>query len=117
MTSHNEDHAITVTPTKGRVQVRFGGQVIAETVRALSVQDGSNPPVQYILREDTRIALLERTTLKTGCVHKGEASYFSIRAGDKFVENAVWSYETPPAEFSEIAGRLAFYMVDSIDVE
>jgi len=117
MTARNEAHAITVTPTKGRVQVKFGGQVIATTVRALGVQDGSNPPVQYILREDTQMALLERTTLKTGCAYKGEASYFSIRAGGKFVENAVWSYEMPPAEFSEIAGRLAFYMVDSIDVE
>ena len=117
MTALNKAHAITVTPTKGRVQVKFGGQVIADSVRALSVQDGNNPPVQYILREDTRMDLLERTMLKTECVHKGEASYYSIRAGGRFVENAVWSYETPPAEFSEIAGRLAFYMVDSIDVD
>jgi uncharacterized protein (DUF427 family) len=117
MTTPNKSHAITVTPTRGRVQVRFGGEVIADTARALSVQDGTNPPVQYILRDDTRMELLERTTLKTDCVHKGEASYYSIRAGGRTVENAAWSYETPPAEFSEIAGRLAFYMVDSIDVE
>ncbi|MGH6894310.1 MAG: DUF427 domain-containing protein [Dongiaceae bacterium] len=115
----NADHPITVTPTKGRVQVKLGGRVIADTTRAMTLREASYPPVQYIPREDTQMALLEPTTHKTHCPYKGDASYFSLKAGDKSGENAVWSYETPFSAVAEIAGHLAFYAnrVDSIDVQ
>lgn len=113
------DHPITITPTSGRVQVKLGGRVIADTTRALTLQEASYPPVQYIPRADTQMAMLEPTTHKTHCPHKGEASYFSLKAGDKSAENAVWSYETPFPAVAEIAGHLAFYpnRVDSIEVQ
>src|SRR5690606_39262907 len=48
------------------------------------------------------------------CPYKGDASYWSIAAGDRMIENAVWSYEHPlPA--AELVGKyLAFYW-DKID--
>src|SRR5262245_57042293 len=52
------DHPITITPTKGRVQVKFGGRVIADTTRAMTLQEANYPPVQYIPREDTQMASL-----------------------------------------------------------
>ena len=39
----------------------------------------------------------------------GDASYFTIEAGDSKFENAVWSYETPFPAMTEITGYLAFY--------
>ena len=92
------DHPITVTPTKGRVQVKFGGQVIADSTRA--------------------VAFFEATTHKTHCPYKGDASYFSLKAGDKSAQNAVWSYVDPYPAVAGITGHLAFYpdRVDSIDV-
>jgi uncharacterized protein (DUF427 family) len=113
------DHPITVTPTKGRVQVKFGGQVIADSTRAVTLQEATYPPVQYIPREDTQMAFLQSTEHKTHCPYKGEASYFSLQAGDKGAENAVWSYVEPYPAVKEIAGHLAFYpdRVDSIEVE
>lgn len=112
------DHPITITPTTGRVQVKLAGRVIADTTRALTLQEASYPPVQYIPRADTQMAMLESTTHKTHCPYKGDASYFSLKAGDKSAENAVWSYETPFPAVAEIAGHLAFYpnRVDSIEV-
>jgi uncharacterized protein (DUF427 family) len=112
------DHPITVTPTKGRVQVKFGGQVIADSTRAVTLQEASYPPVQYIPREDTQMAFLQSTAHKTHCPYKGEASYFSLKAGDKSAENAVWSYVEPYPAVGQIAGHLAFYpdRVDSIEV-
>lgn len=112
------DHPITITPTKGRVQVRFGGRVIADSTRAVTLQEASYPPVQYIPREDTEMGSLQATQHKTHCPYKGDASYFSVKAGDKSTENAVWSYVEPYPAVSEIAGHLAFYpdRMDSIEV-
>jgi uncharacterized protein (DUF427 family) len=112
------DHPITVTPTKGRVQVKYGGQVIADSTRAVTLQEASYPPVQYIPREDAKMAFFEATTRTTHCPYKGDASYFSLKAGDKRADNAVWSYVEPYPSVAGIAGHLAFYpdRVDSIDV-
>jgi uncharacterized protein (DUF427 family) len=112
------DHPITITPTKGRVQVKFGGRVIADSTRAVTLQEASYPPVQYIPREDTEMGSLQATQHKTHCPYKGDASYFSVKAGNKSAENAVWSYVEPYPTVSEIAGHLAFYpdRMDSIEV-
>jgi uncharacterized protein (DUF427 family) len=118
MKQPSADHPITVTPTKGRVLVKFGGEVIADSTRALTLQESSYPPVQYIPREDTQMTFFESSAHKTHCPYKGDASYFSLKAGDKRAENAVWSYVEPYSAVEGIAGHLAFYpdRVDSIEV-
>ncbi|MCO6416676.1 DUF427 domain-containing protein [Siccirubricoccus sp. KC 17139] len=103
------DHPIAITPHTGRVVVRFGGEVIAETSRALSLKEASYPPVFYIPREDARMDLLSRTDHATYCPYKGECSYFSIRAGGQQAENAVWTYESAYPAVAEINTHLAFY--------
>ena len=112
------DHPITITPSRERVRVRFNGQVVADSKRALVLQEAAYKPVLYIPREDAQMALLSRTTNSTHCPYKGDASYYTIRAGDKTSENAIWSYETPFPAMKEIEGHLAFYpnRVDAIDV-
>src|ERR1051326_6047948 len=68
------EHPITVTPTKGRVVIRAGGCVIADTRNALTLQEASYPAVQYIPREDVDMAQLTRSTHTTYCPYKGDAS-------------------------------------------
>jgi uncharacterized protein (DUF427 family) len=111
------DHPITITPNPKRLRVTFAGQVVAETARALTLQEASYPPVQYIPREDADAALLKRTERSTHCPYKGDASYYSIEAGGRRAENAIWSYEAPFPAMAEIAGHLAFYpdRVDRIE--
>ena len=112
------DHPITITPNPNRVRVRLGGQVVAETRRALTLREASYPPVQYIPREDAAMALLRPTERRTHCPYKGDASYFSIETPEgRRSENAVWSYPTPYPAMAAIAGHLAFYpdRVDAIE--
>ena len=113
------DHPISITPTPGKVRVLLGGQVVAETTRAVTLQEASYPPVQYIPRADADMALLERTPRSTHCPYKGDASYYSIAAGGKRAENAVWSYEAPFPAMAGIEGYLAFYpdRVDAIEID
>jgi uncharacterized protein (DUF427 family) len=111
------DHPITITPSTKRVRVTFGGQVIADTTKALSLKEASYPAVLYIPRADAKMDLLKKTDHATHCPYKGDASYFSIQAGGKAAENAVWSYERPFPAMAEIKDHLAFYpnRVDNID--
>lgn len=112
------DHPIAVTPSLDRVAVKLAGETVAETTRALTLKEASYPAVEYIPRSDAKMAMLIPTTHRTHCPYKGDASYFSIKVGDRLVENAVWSYEHPYPAVKEIAGHLAFYpsKVDAIEV-
>ncbi|CAJ97273.1 DUF427 domain-containing protein [Cupriavidus necator] len=112
------DHPITITPTAGRVVVRVAGIAIADSDAALTLQEATYPPVQYIPREHVDLAQLERTAHTTYCPYKGDCSYFSIPAGGERARNAVWSYETPYPAVAAIASHLAFYpdRVDSIEI-
>lgn len=103
------DHPITIAPTLGRVTVTFAGRVVAETLEALTLREASYPPVQYIPRKDVDPALLRASTHKSWCPYKGEASYFSLSVDGKDSENAIWTYEAPPAPVAAIKDYIAFY--------
>jgi len=110
------DHPITITPNPTRVRVTADGKVIAETVRALVLQEASYPPVQYIPRADADMTLLSATARQTHCPYKGDAGYFTIHADSGALDNAVWTYEAPYDAVKAIAGHLAFYP-DRVKIE
>ena len=112
----NADHPITITPNPERIVVTVGGRVIADTRAALTLQEASYPPVQYIPRGHVDMALLARTDHATYCPYKGDCAYYSIPAGGERATNAVWTYEHPYPAVADIAGYLAFYpdRVDAI---
>ena len=103
------DHPITITQNPRRVRVTAGDIVIAESAKALTLKEAKYPAVQYVPREDANMALLERTERTTHCPYKGDASYYSIKADGKTLDNAIWTYETPFPAMTEISGHLAFY--------
>ena len=111
------DHPITIARNGKRVRVTFGGKVIADTTRALSLKEASYPVVNYIPRADADMSALARTDHHTHCPYKGEASYFSIAVDGRRADNAVWSYEQPFPAMAEIKDCLAFYpdRVDKIE--
>lgn len=106
---------ITTQPAGLRVQVRLKGEVIADTRDAVALKEGDYPVVYYIPRKDVKMERLVRTSHKTHCPFKGDASYYSVANGP---QNAVWTYETPFDEMLAIGNLLAFYpdKVDSIAV-
>ncbi|OPY93969.1 hypothetical protein A5906_16780 [Bradyrhizobium sacchari] len=110
------DHPITITPNPRRVRVTAGDVVIAETSKALTLKEAKYPAVQYVPREDANMALLERTDRVTHCPYKGDASYYSVKADGKTLDNAIWTYETPFPAMTEISGHLAFYP-DKVKIE
>jgi uncharacterized protein (DUF427 family) len=107
--------SIVTRPAGARVRVTFHGEMIADTRDAVALEEGSYPVVYYIPRKDVRMDLLERTSHRTHCPYKGDASYYSIQDGPA---NAVWSYEQPKEDMLAIKDLLAFYpdKVDAIAV-
>ncbi|HEX9192920.1 MAG TPA: DUF427 domain-containing protein [Burkholderiales bacterium] len=107
------DHRLTTKPAGVRVQVKFKGELIADTRDAVEMKEGDYPAVYYIPRKDVKMDRLVRSGHQTYCPFKGTASYYSLK---NHAENAVWTYEKPYDEMSVIKERLAFYpdKVDSI---
>ena len=110
------DHPITITQNPRRVRVTAGDIVIAETTKALTLKEAKYPAVQYVPREDANMALLERTDRVTHCPYKGDASYYTLKADGKTLDNAIWTYEAPFPAMTEISGHLAFYP-DKVKIE
>lgn len=109
------DHPISIVPAVRSWRVRFNGTVIADSARALVLQESSYPPVIYFPREDVSADVLSRTERTTHCPYKGDAAYFSLTSDGQVAPNVIWSYETPFPAMQAIAGHLAFY-ADRVDV-
>lgn len=99
-----------------RVVVKAGGEILADSRDAVALKEGSYPVVYYFPRKDVKMERLARTSHRTHCPFKGDASYFSLVGGP---ENAVWTYEQPFDDMLALKDRLAFYpeRVDSIRPE
>lgn len=106
------DYRLAVSPAGQRVRVSFRGELIADTQNALAMKEGDYPVVYYFPRKDVRMERLERSSHRTHCPFKGDASYFSLKDGPRDV---VWSYEQPFDEMAAIAEYLAFYP-DKVDL-
>ena len=100
------EHRVEIRPAGVRVRVTFNGEVIADSRDAIMLEESKYPPVYYLPRKDVKMDRLVRSSHRTHCPFKGDASYFSLMNGP---ENAVWSYEQPYDEMSVIKDRFAFY--------
>lgn len=103
-------HPITIEPTRGRVVVRVGDQVVADSRQALTLRESTYAAVQYIPMADVDQAMLRPTTTSTYCPFKGDASYYSVQTPDgSTADDVIWTYEQPYEAVAEIAGHAAFY--------
>jgi uncharacterized protein (DUF427 family) len=96
-------------PCPKRVRCIFAGETIADSTRVMRMHETKHLPVYYFPAGDVDMERLQPTAHQTFCPFKGEASYWSVQAGDRVAENAVWSYRTPFDEAAEIKDYLAFY--------
>jgi uncharacterized protein (DUF427 family) len=103
------EHAITIEPYRGRVQVHAGKTLIADSANAVVVRETNHSPVFYIPMDDIRRDLLRHSPHTTRCPFKGTASYWNVVVGDHEIDNALWAYETPYDEMLELAGLASFY--------
>jgi uncharacterized protein (DUF427 family) len=99
---------VDVAPSSRHVRVELDGYLLAETTRPTVLFETTLPPRFYLPREDV-VAELLPTSTHSICPYKGVASWWSVRAGDRVVEDLVWSYPDPIPENPRIAGLMCFY--------
>jgi uncharacterized protein (DUF427 family) len=97
-----------------RVRAVIGDVAVADSTRVLLLLEKGHLPVYYFPAEDVRTDLMEPTHKHTHCPYKGEASYWTVKAGDREVANAVWGYLESLPERTDIKGYMAFYW-DRVD--
>jgi uncharacterized protein (DUF427 family) len=105
----SSDHPVWTEPYPRRVRAYLDGVDVVDSTRALLLLEARHLPVYYFPAQDVRTDLLEPTATATHCPHKGDASYWSVRVGDRVARDAVWSYQDPLPDRSDIKGYLAFY--------
>jgi uncharacterized protein (DUF427 family) len=92
-----------------RIRALFAGETVVDSRHAKLLHEHGHLPIYYFPEAEVRADLLEPTERSTRCPYKGEASYWSVRVGDRVAENAVWSYPDPIESARPLAGYLAFY--------
>jgi uncharacterized protein (DUF427 family) len=107
-------HRVWTEPNGRRVRVFMGGQAVADSTRTIYLFETGHLPVYYFPRSDVRFDLLEPTDHHTHCPYKGDASYYSVTAGGRRADNAVWAYPQPLPSLPQLAEYVAFYW-DSAD--
>lgn len=105
----NPGKIITVEPYRGTVVVRAGDAIVASSTKAKLLSESPYPPVFYIPFEDIDFDRLLKTELSTHCPYKGDASYWSVLPAGETGKDAMWAYERPFDEMTEIRNHGAFY--------
>ena len=106
--------ALYLEQTPKRVRAIIGGETVADSRRAMLLQESGLQPVYYFPPEDVRSELLESTDKHTHCPKKGDASYYTIRVGEREVKNGAWYYPEPLEGAPPIEDLIAFYW-DKVD--
>jgi uncharacterized protein (DUF427 family) len=106
--------ALYLEPTPKRIRAIIAGETVADSRRAMLLQESGLQPIYYFPPDDVRTELLEPSDKHTHCPKKGEASYYTIRAGDHVVKDGAWYYPEPLDDAPPIKDLIAFYW-DRVD--
>jgi uncharacterized protein (DUF427 family) len=101
--------ALYLEPSPKRIRVEVGGEIIADSLRAMLLQESGHQPIYYFPPEDVRADVIEPSDRHTHCPKKGDASYYTIRVGDHVVESGAWYYPQPIEGAPPIKDLIAFY--------
>lgn len=102
-------HRVDVLNSSRHVQVAVDGVTVADSHRPRLLFETSLPVRYYLPKLDVRQELLIPTDTRTRCPYKGEAVYWSVRAGDRVAEDIAWGYPAPIPEAPKLENLVAFF--------
>ena len=99
-----------VVPCERRVRIELGGEVVADSTRALRVLETSHPPTVYVPPADVRPDLLVPSDAKpTICEFKGVARYLDAVVDGRRVPAVAWAFRKPVRGYEALRDHVAFY--------
>ncbi len=105
----NPDKLLDFDPSPRRVRIKFNGETIVDSTRAMLMREGGHVPIYYFPMEDVAMGFFTLTDHETHCGYKGNASYWTLKVKDRIEENVMWSYRNPYDEMPAIKDHVAFY--------
>ncbi len=102
------EHILYLEPVPKRIRGMIAGEMIVDTRRGKMLHETGQFIQWYVPLDDVRTDLLAPSEHHTNDPYKGEASYYTLRVGDRSEENAAWSYPHPPEAMPQLAGLVAF---------
>ena len=102
-------HRLFFAEYEPRVRAVVGDRVVLDSVRARLLYETGIMPQVYVPLEDFDGSLLTATDTSTHCPFKGDASYWTLRVGERELVDAVWAYESPLEAASWLAGYACLY--------
>lgn len=106
---HGPDRVLYWEPFPKRIRIEFGGATVADSRRVRALHETGLLMVLYLPLDDVDEDLLEATGHTTTCPLKGEATYWTVRVGDRVADNAVWTYRAPIEGAPPMTGYVAFH--------
>jgi uncharacterized protein (DUF427 family) len=100
---------VDILPSSRHVRVEVDGVTVAESSKPTLLFETGLPARYYLPKTHVRMDLLTPTETESHCPYKGQAEYWSVRAGDTVHPDLAWSYRTPLPESQKIAGLVSFY--------
>jgi uncharacterized protein (DUF427 family) len=100
-------HRLVLEPYPQRLRAVVAGRVVLDSAQAAILHETGHQIVPYAPIEDFDATVLERSDTRTHCPFKGDASYWSIRIGERVFEDAIWAYEKPLESAKWLAGLAA----------
>ena len=99
--------ATRVEPSPRWVRVKFGGEYVADSRRALLLiqYPPAGLPTYFFPEADVRMDLLEPAV---GASQSGDRAYWTVRAGGRAAESAAWTHRDPPPELADLKGHITF---------
>ena len=88
--------------------MELDGQVLAQSSRPALLIETMLPARYYLPRDDIRAELIPSDT-RTYCAYKGQAAYWSARAGGRVVPDIAWTYQQPRHDAAQVRGLIAFF--------
>lgn len=88
----------------------YNGTVIANSDDIVTVEGNAYFPISSLVEGVTSES--SRTTV---CPWKGTANYWNLTVDGTTADNAAWYYATPKQGAEQVAGRVAFYPVVTIE--
>ncbi|MGH3585152.1 MAG: DUF427 domain-containing protein [Pseudonocardia sp.] len=102
-------HKLLMHPFPRRVRAEFAGRTVLDTRRATLVHETALLPRLYVPEEDIDQSLFVPSDHTTHCPFKGDATYRTLRVGERMVENALWAYPDPQPDARWLAGYASLY--------
>jgi uncharacterized protein (DUF427 family) len=100
---------VDILASSRHVRVEVEGVTVAESTSPRVLHETGLPARYYLPKPHVRMDVLVPTGTVSHCPYKGQAEYWSVRAGGAVHEDLAWSYRAPLAESHKVAGLITFY--------